>query len=314
LERAIRRRGIALLITIAFVLVIMAIIGMMLGTVQSSQKSVSQKKVLIQSDILLSNMLGILKSASGDINDSVMLDIFLSMPFVFDNSSHGISVDIAFRSNARVVNVNWLVLDKNSTNKRDPFEPEPLNQYIEEYLERILTVYNVSDTILLLSMIADTIDEDTDERISGSEIVRDNLDFMQSKIYNMHHFEQILYAYKQKTLDFSVDKIPWQSLISFDNDKIDFNYINPAVLQFVLEGLDAESIRLLTTHKDSVFTTIDDLPFSTEDKEKLKKMKIVFFDPNLRTTMRIQSTGAALQVALNYNLKTKRVSRVEITR
>ncbi len=314
MEVLIKREGVALLITIAFIVAIMAIIGVSLGVVERSHKDVAHKKVLVQSDILLSNMLSILKSASGDINDSTMLDIFLMIPFTFNSSAYDTSVDVSFESSATKVNINWLVPDVNQSRVRDRFAPDPLNPYVEEFLDRILTVYNVSDTILLLSMIADTIDDDVSERVSGSEIVREKINFSHGKIYNMRHFQQILEIYKMKTLDFSVDKIPWQSLIGFTNGKIDFNYISPDVLRYILDGLAPESIRLLTTDKESVYIGLNDLPFNVQDKEKLTKMNIVFFDPNLSSKIVVKSSGSALVVSLDYNLSDKRVSNIEISR
>ena len=81
-------------------------------------------------------------------------------------------------------------LEDNAT-KSDAEVELPIKQTYETYMDRILTVYNVSDKILLLSMIADTVDNDLKERTVGSEIALEEPFFAQGKIvitsYSIHY-------------------------------------------------------------------------------------------------------------------------------
>jgi len=142
-----------------------------MGILDRSYAKVSEKRFLIQSDVLLANMFGILREASTDVNDSEGLDALLAVPLSFETDAFDASVAITFESAARVPDINLLV-ERNVSrrNGADAYAPQPLNPVLEEYLDRILTVYNVSDKILFLSMVADTIDADLEERVAGSEV------------------------------------------------------------------------------------------------------------------------------------------------
>lgn len=283
-----------------------------MGILDGAFKRVSNKRFLVQSDLLLSNMLGILKTASGDVNDSATLDIFLSVPLAFENRDFDTGTTIAFASAASRPNINWLVENNVSNGRRDPYAPVPLNPTMEEYLDRILTVYNVSDKILFVSMVADTIDTDLDERSAGSEIALEDPDFSQGHLYDMHHFTQVLDAYEALTLDPFARKIPWESLIGFRNDSLDFNHITPEALQYLAEDIPVEQLAQYTTQRAGVYESLDDLPFDARTKEKLKKLRVVFYSPNVSGDILIKNGERQLHVTFLYNLGSKKVSDIEM--
>jgi len=309
----LKRNAIALLVTISFVTVIVALIGISSGIVNDSFKRVSDKLFLIQGNVLFSDMIGILKEASGDVNDSMGLDLFLSVPLFFENKQNDLSVDISFKSEASTININHLLEEGNTSKKRDPYAPIPLKSVYEAYFDRILTVYNLSDKIMLLSMIADTLDTDLDERSTGSEIALQDPFFTQGHIYSMQHFEQILEAYKKQTLDFYVDSVPWDLLIGFHADQTDFNHMTPEVLQHLAPEIDPESLPMFTTDKIDIYEDMDGLPFDTETKERLKEMQIVFYNPTVSGIMNIRNGERRMQIAFLYDLSNKKVSNIEVS-
>ena len=283
-----------------------------MGILDDSFKRVSNKRFLVQGDILLSNMLGILKNASSDVNDSATLDIFLAVPFAFENKDFDTSATIAFESAASRPNVNWLLDDNTSKKKTDPYAPVPLNPQMEEYLDRILTVYNVSDKILFVSMVADAIDTDLEERSAGSEIALEDPDFTQGKLYDMHHFMQIVDAYERMTMDPVARTIPWESLIGFTNQNIDFNHLTPDALQMLAPELPVERLAEFTTDRIDLYESLDDLPLEAETKRKLKKLRVVFYSPNVSGDILIKNGEQQLHVTFLYNLGSKKVSDIEI--
>jgi hypothetical protein len=299
------KKGIALLITVTLVATITALIAVSAGILDNSFKRISNKKFLLQSNLVLVNVIDLLKQNSSDINDSMMLDIFLSMPLAFENKEQDIMVDITFESDATQLNINHYIPENNTTNPQ-------VSQPIENYLDYILTIYNVSDKILLLSMIADTIDMDDEERTSGSEIALENPFFAQGTIYNRDHFFAILDAYKRNTLDYTVNEIPWGKLIGFRGNEIDFNHISPDALSIMLPNVDPSVILNYTEGRLDTYDSFDALGIDAETQKSLEELHLTFFSPDIEAHVNIRHAGERSRMRFSYNLSTQEVSHIEI--
>lgn len=294
-----RRRGIALIITIAFITAIAALIAIAGGILQQGFDSARHKGFLIQSNVLLADIYTLLHQNTGDIKDADTLDILLNMPLFFNNKQSGISAGVTFASDAAKVNINLLL--SQSAPKAEGL-PVPLRSDYENYLNRILGYYNVSDPLLLISLIADTLDSDTDERVTGSEIALENPDFTQGHIYNLHQFRRILAAYERETRDFSVEKIPWEKLIGFRNEKIDFNHILPETLQFMLPDLGKSTLTRLTTGRQRTYGKFEELPLSPEDIKVLQTFNVDFYDPDVQVRLSLFGDKQKVSYTFVYNL------------
>ena len=298
------RRGIALLITIALVATITALIAVSSGILEHSFKRISNKQMLIQSNVFLSKFVEILKNASSQVSDAITLDIFLIAPLSFENKAHLLHVDISFTSEASAPNIN-LMLENNSTNA-------PSKAVYNDYFEQILSIYNISDKILLLSMIEDSLDSDYQERISGSEIALLNPFFMQGEIYSYRHFMQIIEAYKEITRDASVDEIAWDKLIGYKGKGVDINHINSEVLMMLHPSIDPNSVALYTTERVDVYNDFDALVLDAEAQRRFKDINVTFYSPLVKAKMSIADGDEALDVLFSYNLETQKVSDIEI--
>lgn len=286
-----------------------------MGYVRKSFNHTAEKQFLLQSDVLLSTFLTLLKESTSQVTDATTLEIFMMMPLAFQSSEMSASVDISFTSNATRVNINGIVPERDANSTRlDPFEPEPLDETIQAYLEEIASVYAVSDTISLVSLIADTVDEDSNERISGSELALEDPRFTQGKIHNMRHFRRILDHYKAQTMDYSVDRVPWERLISFDNKAIDFNYIEPDVLLHLIVDVAPEELIEFTTGRTELYASMEDLPFDDEVKEKLKALNVGFYDPHVKGEIVIGYAAMSLRYTFDYDISSQKVSRIEVSR
>jgi hypothetical protein len=299
--------------TLAFVTAIAALIAIGGNVLQRGFKQTEAKAFLIQSNAIFPSIYTILRQNSADINDSDTLDLFLSVPLFFENKQNGIMMDISFASDASKVNINRLIPSGENTLQNPGEAAIPMDPAVESYLNRILTVYNVSDTILLISMIADSIDMDTNERSTGSEIALDDPDFMQGHLYNMHHFMQILSAYKRQTLDFNVDDIPWKNLIGFRNDKIDFNHIEPEALQFIDPAIDMATLAELTSERTETYSRVEDLPITPESKQRLKELGVDFYASNVIGTMNVLNKEHKATYTFTYDLTKQKVSELAVS-
>ena len=299
--------------TLAFVTAIAALIAIGGGVLQQGFKQTETKTFLIQSNAFLPSIFTILQQNSSDINSSEALDVLLSVPLFFENKQNGLMMDITFASDASKVNINRLIPSGEDAVPKPGDAAIPMNPAVEAYLSRILTVYNVSDTILLISMIADSIDMDTNERSTGSEITLNDPDFMQGRLYNMRHFRQVLDAYKRQTLDYNVDDIPWERLIGFRNDKIDFNHIEAETLQFIDPALDAATLAELTTKRTETFGRLEELPIMPESRQRLKEMGVDFYASNIVGTMNLMSKERKVTYTFAYDLAEQKVSELAVS-
>lgn len=303
------KKGIALLITIALVAAIAALIGIAGGIVDHSFKRITNKQFLIQSNAMLEGVIDLLGQHTSDINDSMTLDIFLMMPFVFEQKERGLNVDITFTSEAGGLNLNHMLQEDNTSQEKALI----IKPAYETYLDHILTVYNVSDKILLQSMIADTVDTDLQERTTGSEIAFENPFFSQGAIYSIEHMEQILEAYKRFTLDFSVDEIPWDQLLSFRSDGVDFNHITPEMLSMLVSGLEPAVVAEMTTDRIETFESFEALGFDSETIKTMNELGVLFFVPQVKAWINIRSDNRHLGLTFSYHLQTKKATQIEIT-
>ena len=299
------RRGVALLLTITLVATIAALIGISSGILEHSFKRISNKQMLVQSNVFLSKFVTILNEASSQVSDAMTLDIFLMAPLSFENRANDLKVDIKFSSEASRPNINTM-LESNATNA-------PAKEAFSDYFEQILTIYNISDKILLLSLIEDALDSDYEERISGSEIALNDPFFTQGHIYDSAHFEKILDYYKTLTRDASVDAIPFEGLIGFKGSGIDINHIDKQTLLTLMPTLTPENVAVYTTDRVDVYSDFEALMLDGEATQRFKDMNVSFYSPLVRATMAISSGDEALDVYFSYNLETKEVSDIEIS-
>jgi len=302
------RRGIALLITIAFITAIAALIAVAGGILNRSFTDTSRKSSFVQGNVMLSDIQTLLRQNTKDINDSATLDILLSLPLFFGNKEAGVSTDLSFASDASAVNVNLLV-EKGTGKAAGAYAPLPMRAAYRTYFERVLQFYNVADTELLLAMIADAIDDDLDERLPGSEIALQAPDFTQGRIFDLHHFRQILAAYKRQTLDYSVDAIPWETLIGFRNTGIDFNHITADTLRFIAPDIDETTLADLTTNRVDLYEQTADLPLSPEDVKMLEDMNVTFYSPRIVGNLHVLGENRKVSYTFAYDLSTQQVSQ-----
>ena len=295
------RKAIALLITLAFVTAIISLVGISAAIFNNAFHKVSQKQFVIQSDIFLRDIKNILKTNVGDVNDSTGLYYLLALPFGITDKENDINIDITFSSDSSKVNINKIA-DTNQT----------LGKIYLDSLENAMIYYNVIDRAFLTALILDTIDKDKEERIFGSEIILEDRFFKNGPIEDMAHWKRIMDYYKKMREDPSVDKIPWEKIISFNNDKIDYNYASVDALWFMLKNKTRESLVPPKTQKKELYNSFEDLRFNAEDQEILKKFGVVFFSPNVVCKANMQIGNQTGDISFSYNLKTKEASNFEL--
>ena len=291
------KKSIVLLITLALIVAISALIAVGLMKVDEGAKSVEKKHFLIQTLTFTQNAVDILGKKRGDINSSDGFEMLLLTPI--ELKSKEISLNLAFDSAAKGINPNNFL--KKVQNK---FTINP--DYVLLF-DRILQSENVQNKELFLAMIEDTLDKDLDERIPGSEIALYDKRFAQGSIENFKKFMQIIDHYVRLSEDGNIYKIPWREILSFHAKKIDFNYISPKLLHYMLPYLDSEGIKKVTTAKKINYTDWKDLPLAKEYKDTLKRYDISFFVPILEANMSVKQADRTGFAHFVYDINQKKV-------
>ena len=294
------RQSIVLLITLALIVAISSLIAISLNIIDSAVKETQKKHSLIQTSIFVDNITKILAKKSGDINSTDGLDLLISLPIELDTKE--IKASIEFDSAAKGLNPNNFLIKKNNKTTINP-------DYVLLF-DRILQSKNVQNKELFIAMIEDTLDNDLEERIPGSEITLYDKRFAQGSIENYKKFAMIIDHYVRLSEDPNIYKIPWKKILSFYSKSIDFNYIEPELLSYILPYLDSETIINLTTKKKNIFHNWKDLPLASEYKKILKKYHISFYAPVVEGKLTIEQAGEQSFARFIYDIKEKKVKDI----
>jgi len=196
------KKSIALFVTIAFLFIVIGILGVVL---QTAQKLTSSKNYFIAQDsLLIKSTLDKLGVMSDEINTSEQLkQIFTTFPISNDSGTF------------RAIYTISPLFDRIDINTY--LQNGKINENVDFYINNILDYYQVQDPVFFKDLLLDTLDKDSEEREAYSEIVLKNPDFQNGKIYNADQLYEIEKYYSDMTEDNNVFKIPWEKLIFFGN-------------------------------------------------------------------------------------------------
>ncbi len=294
------RKSIVLLITLSLIVAISSLITIALHIVDNAAKNIGKKHSLIQTTLLIENIAKILAKKSSDINSTDGLDLLIALPI--ELKTKAIKIAIEFDSAAKGLNPNNFLFKKS---KKTAINPD----YVLLF-DRILQSKNVQNKELFIAMIEDTLDKDLEERIPGSEIALYDKRFAQGAIESYKKFAMIIDHYVKLSEDPNIYKIPWKKILSFYSKKIDFNYIEPKLLDYILPYLDKEAIANLTTDKKHIFHNWKEVPLASEYKKILKKYNISFYAPVIKGVLEVEEGGKKSFATFIYDIKANKVENI----
>jgi len=226
------RKGIALLITVMFVIVITATIGYILKQVNESQKEVVDERYIYESALYVEDILNILKTSpllseiTGE-NGAQNLFLFLSENGLLSYEYGDAKVVIHIGSARTKFNLHNL----NSTN--------------EPYLRQYFSYHGVRDEYV--DMLQDCIGGIREDQIYKSRIFEEERELFRDYLASKRHLEKINTFYKNEYADNALEALDTQELFSFNKDEnssIDLNYATPQTWE-LLTGVDQEQAKLL---------------------------------------------------------------------
>ncbi|EDM23423.1 hypothetical protein FE773_00195 [Caminibacter mediatlanticus TB-2] len=262
------KNGVALLVTLSFLIIIVVLIGKFF-LVYEHISSNTFERAISQNSLFIKDVKKVISSLTKEINSSKELKkIFISFPFEVEN----IKGIITITSLSNKLNLN---LYKNKQKRK----------IIDQFLENLFNYYNVNDFFYFKNLLLDTYDLDLNERDSYTEIALYDNTFQDGEIYNFKQFKKILDIYAKQRNDKNIYKIPWKKLIYFSDEKsiIDCENANKLLLKF----FEINSCKNIT----DAMKSLDIIPYS-KGKNYLIKIRINYNLDNLN---------------IIYNLKTKKV-------
>lgn len=292
-----RRHGIALLITIFFIIAITAAVGISLMNLKQSGEELREARFLLQSGAVVEDVLSLMKEADklGTVSDAESLSIFLSTAGFIPLELKELLVKIEITSAMGRININTLAASKE------------FQQALIEYMAR----FNVQDANYMSDLLIDCMGGHRD--VYKTDIFDEMPELYRERIVSRRHLNKILDFYVRERHDNAVVKLPWDALIRFDDSNVtavDVNYITPALWQMYLPGLDEERAVDLASG-GGAYNTLDDIDLSADDKAQLAKFGLSFFQPVVRMDVEVLENNSSAHIAFDYDLSTKKGTHFE---
>jgi hypothetical protein len=290
-----KKSGIVLLTVIGLILMLSLLI---LKSVDISQKYFdrsSQNTLFIQLNKSFFDALAILQRSSQDINDAQALSVIVGLPIALSTDNGDISIVMDINSAGGLININNLILSNNKTN-------EPLYNLMQSLLQE----YQVTNANFFLSILLDAIDTDKNERTYASEAALRDYKFGDGGINSKESFMYLLDYFAAKGGDARIYNIPWEDIVGFVGEDIDFNYVKET-----LSTLIKKEYNLSSLHQDEILNSYDELNIPSDGKEKLKALNIGFFSPRILCSINLFYMKQTMSINFLYDMKSKKVGYIE---
>jgi hypothetical protein len=293
-----KKRGIALLITVMFVMVISVAIGLGLKQINEASTSVKEELFSYQISLLLEDVLAMLQKSNdlkmiGESNNSITdLSLFLEQTQMIPFSTEGIDVMIKVQSARAKFNIS----DLNDSRKANY-----LTQYLNKYM------INSDYVTILFDVISGIKDDDN----YNSAIFEENPFLFRDYLVSYEHLQQINRFYAQAFNDNSLEKVPFKKLFYFGSKskknqpyKIDLNYATPEVWEMML-GCTQERAKILANH-DDLYEKLVNLDLDTEEITRLKAYNYSFFEPYLHVEVTFLQEDSEAKMSFEYDIRKRK--------
>ena len=290
-----QKKGIALLVTLFFIMLITVSIGVGFTYIHEASKSVKQEQILLQDSMIVNDVVQILKNSPQlqDINSSEDFSLFLSQSSVIPLKSHGFDIVIHLKSARSKINPNMLK-DTNGTKKRmDSFKIFLQNHMINpQYAD----------------MMADLLNGEKANNGYLTDIFEEHPELYRDGIVSYEQLDELGDIYKQKFHTNDIDKVDMQELFYISQDtnyKVDANFASALTWQLLL-GCSQERANQLVSG-GSAYATMEDLNAQLNDDEKklVKAFNVSVNEEILYVTIEVSNKNKQSFIGFEYNIKTK---------
>jgi len=292
-----KRRGVALLITLFFIIAITAAVGVSLMNLKKSGEELHEARFLLQSGAIVEDILTLMNEADklGVVSDAESLNIFLLTAGFIPLELKELLVKIEITSAMGHMNINTLASSK----------------AFQEALVAYMARFNVQDAYYMSDLLIDCMGGYKD--VYKTNIFDEMPELYRGRIVSQRHFEKILNFYILERHDSAVSKLPWDTLIRFDDSNataLDANYITPALWQLIVSGMQEERALDLASG-EIVYATLEDMRLSPDEMVEVNKFRLGFFHPVVRMDIEVMENNSTAHVAFDYDLSTKKGKHFE---
>jgi len=289
-----KKSGIALLITVMFVIVITVAIGVGLKQVNLASKVVQSENFMYQSTILVEDILNILSTNKDiatliDTNSSEVLYVFLSQAAFIPFEAAGLEIVMKIKS------------------ARGKFSPNMITQKNLPYIQQYLNANMINSQYL--DILLDSMSKIKEDNSYNSAIFDDKPYLFRDYIVSKKHLQEINNFYTREFNDNSLKNIDFDNLFYFSSEKnlvIDLNYATAEVWEMLL-GCTKERAEFLFDG-GGMYTELADLDLNDQEKESLKQFKTSFYEPILFVEIDIKQNNNNSLITFEYDIKNKKGS------
>lgn len=295
------RNAIALLLTLFFIIAITVLVGIGLRYVHTMAEDVQKEKFLLQSRIILDDVLRLLKTSSEinaivDANSSEAFALFLAQSAYLPLSTQEMEVNIEISSARAKLNVNSF-RDSNNT-----LSIERVDRF-KEYLNFHNVDYSYAD-ILLDGMfgVKEDLSYNSDIFYAHPHLFRDYIASPEHLRYFNNYFKN---RYRYNTLE----NIDFQELFYYSKDQqsaIDLNFATVETWMFLL-GIDRVQAKLYYD-KAGFCSDYECLGLGALEREKIEKFRVSFYEPIVAVNVTMYQNNLKAVISFEYDLKSKKGS------
>lgn len=291
------RKGVALLVTLFFIIAITTALGISLSQLQKGSKEVYKGDRIIQSSALLEDILLLLKGSPElkMVKDAETLNIMLLSASVIPFSAEGLEVMIGMKSEMGKLNINAL---KASIPSGGTLYDSVLIQRFNDYLlKREVQDPSYLSQILLDCMGGIKIYYNSDIFDHEPQLYRD-------RIASAEHLSKILDFYARMRHDGSVYNVPWEELVRFDDNSstdLDANYVSAELWQMILPDISEERA-LELAGGETVYGSLEDLSVSEEELAALAPFHVGTYVPRIRVSVDMTEHNSSVRMGFVYDI------------
>jgi len=264
---------------------------------QKSREALHEARFLLQSAAVVEDVIALMNEADklGSVSDTDSLSIFLLTAGFIPLELKELLVKIEITSAMGHLNINSL----NSSKE--------IQQALIEYMAR----FNVQDAYYMSDLILDCSGGYKD--VYKTNIFDELPELYRERIVSKRHFEKIIDFYVLERHDNSVNSIPWDVLIRFDDNNataMDANYVTAELWQLFIPGLQEERAIELASGEGSYYT-ITDLGLSEDELKEVAKYKLSFFQPVVKMDIEVIENNSSAHIVFDYDLSSKKGKHFE---
>ncbi len=293
------KKGIALLITLLFIVAITLSVGIGLKQVKEASTHVQNENFMLQTSVILDDVLKLLEN-SKELKEVAKAEsgeafyIFLSQSSFIPFEAAGVKISLEIFSARSKVNINSL-RDINATNLNQPNEKlDAFKVYLNNY----------SVNIAYGDILMDLMGGIKEDMSYNSDIFYEKPYLFRDYVTSYKHLLELNDFYLKSYHDNSLQNIEFEKLFTFHKNrenKLDLNYASVETWELMLgvDKLRAEELYL----GSGFYTALGDLNLNDEEKLALQKFSVSYFEPFLDVTIEILENESIAKIHFEYDIK-----------